>query len=280
MILEKFYINNLCQCFLIKYINDDIRKMFGKNKYLLIFYNNTDCNCIFSDNLYPIYTNSFSFFYMFALEEVPMDRIMGSHKKSAVKNMMITEQSDKYIEYLTDNNIYFIPMPSNKKVSFQILDKQLIKITNLDKDDDVLSKIIKKYNTTNKDRPIDVKTIIRMLSLGYGVYGDICNGECLMINFIDKYNDKEYVPINKSSIRIGYVFQAKTLKEEVNNIKTVESIFENLEQKVVLYETLNHPITELLKIHGAKKINEKAIEIKFSDLCKSNITWSITDFIC
>ena len=272
MKLEKFYENYICQCFMIKNPSKELNEKFGKNNFLVIFYSDGEAFSTYLKTIDYIYLAHYDFFYLFSKFRIDFASVM--KKVKGIKQLrQKSVETNKYIEFIKNDNVYFVPLPMNQKVSFQILDKQLIHVRRLS--ERVLHRVLKKYNEENKLKPISIMNIIHFLKNGYGT-----NVDMGMIKFIDEYDENEYVPINFKNVSLGYVFKSKSLKKEFETIKEIEKLTEDFDQEIEFFETINNPISKLLKIKGAKKASDKSIYIKVSDLNKSGIKWKITDFLC
>ena len=274
MELHKFYETRYCQCFKIEKPSKKIQKIFNKNKFLFIFYDEFDCVYDFGNDISKIFMKHFDFFFMFTFGSISIERILPklkdkSHREFYIENSTPT---NKYFELLNDNLFYIIPLAKfNKKVSFQILDSQLLRISS---DVKSIAKIISKYNEINKFKPIKISTILKELMSGRGI-----DENMNMIRFRDRYNENIYQPIMKNEIVFGYNFRSSSIQDEVRKINSIEGLFESFDQEIELFPTVNHSLENLSKIKGAKKTKSGSILIKYSDLLKSGIKWKITDFL-
>ena len=272
MELIKFYEKEDCQCFKICSPTNELKEMFNKSKYLFIFYCRNMVHYEFTNNFLLMFEQDSSFFYMFSFELIPMNKIFGRFKLQPYKKDSVSIPTNRFGEYIKDDSMYLIPLAKyDFKTTFQILDRQLIKISSEVDDIDV---IIKEYNKVNKKKPIKIVNIIKSLMNGFGIDEYGC-----MIHFVDKYNENVYKPLKQESVKIGYNFRSKNLKDEVDRIIRMEKSFENMTQEIELYPTFNHSLKELAKIKGAKETKRGSIKIRYSDLLKSGIKWKITDFI-
>lgn len=272
MELIKFYEKEDCQCFKISSPTREIKEMFNNSKFLFIFYYYDSVHYEYTNNFLMMFEQPNSFFYMFSFEIIPMNKIFGRIKLQPYKKDSVAIPTNRFGEYIKDDNMYLIPLAKNSfKSTFQILDKQLIKITSEVDDIDV---VIKEYNKINKKKPIKIINIIKSLMNGFGIDEYGC-----MIHFVDTYNENVYKPLKKESVKLGYNFRSKCLKDEVNQIIRIEKAFENMTQEIELYPTFNHSLKELVKIKGAKETKRGSIKIRYSDLLNSGIKWKITDFI-
>lgn len=274
MELIKFYETKYCQCFKIEHPSQKIQKLFNKNKYLFIFYDGVDCVYDFGNDISKLFMKQYDFFFMFGFSLLAMNRIIPNIKQNYRKGFYIetSTPTNKYFELLNDDLYYIIPLAKyNKKVSFQILDTQLLRIS---KDIKSINSIINKYNEINQYKPIKITNILKELMNGRGI-----DENFNMIRFKDKYNEKHYQPIMKSDIVFGYNFKSTSIQDEVKKINSIEGLFEPFEQEIELYPTINHSIEQLSKIKGAKRTKNGSIIIKYSDLLKSGIKWKITDFL-
>lgn len=272
MELIKFYEKEDCQCFKISSPTHEVKELFNDFKFLFIFHSRNAVHYEFTNNFLLMFEQENNFFYMFSFEVIPMNKIFGRFKLQPYKKDSVAIPTNKFGEYIKDDNMYLIPLSKfGFKTTFQILDRQLIKISQEIDDVDV---IVREYNKINKKKPIKIVNIIKALMNGFGVDEYGC-----MIHFVDKYNENVYKPLKKESIKIGYNFKSKCLKDEVEQIIRMEKSFENMTQEIELYPTFNHPLKELVKIKGAKETKRGSIKIRYSDLLKSGIKWKITDFI-
>ena len=275
MELIKFYENNTIQCFHVKHNNIPFTGKFKDALFLIIGYTDNDVNTEYTNNISSIFSMNYDFVYVFSKIKISMDRFFkNKHIQNAVADQKVIITS-RFTEYVKDNAIYFTPIASTSKVSFQVLDNQLLSIPVIK--ENLITNLLKKYNATNKDNPIKVTKIFSMLSKGYGKNA---NGD--MIRFIDKYKDDEYTRITPSSVIFGCIFKSASTNDEINKLEEIERTVEDLSQKIILYETFNHPISELKKLKGAKVVGKQkdAIEISIKDLNASGLKWKITDFIC
>ena len=274
MELNKYYESDFCQCFIINKPSKEILNFFNKQHYLIIYQTSFDCSHEFTNDLYTLFTKDFDFFFMFSFNIVPMNRILPK-SKSYIKHI-ISEKStptNRYFELLKDEMLYVIPLSkSNKKASFQILDKQLLRIPNTIKS---LKTILDKYNEVNETNPIKIIDILKSLINGFGIDDNFS-----MIKFKDSYKEGVYQPLKSNEIIFGYNFKSNSIKDEIEKISKIEKMFESQNQIIELYPTINHSIDELSKIKGAKLTEHNSILIKYSDLLNSNIKWKITDFLC
>ena len=274
MELNKYYETNFCQCFKIDKPTKEIQTFFNKQRYLIIYQTSFDCTHEFTNDLYTLFMHEFDFFFMFSFNIVPMNRILPK-SKDFFKHV-ITEKSmptNRYFELLKDEMLYIIPLSkSNKKASFQLLDKQLLRIPTTIKS---LNIILDKYNEINESNPIKIIDILKGLINGFGIDDNFS-----MIRFKDSYKEGVYQPLKKNEIIFGYNFKSDSIRDEIEKISKIEQIFESQSQIIELFPTINHSLDELSKIKGAKLTKNNSILIKYSDLVNSNIKWKITDFLC
>ena len=199
MSLFKFHETESCQCFVLHNPSKEIKELFNHHKFLFIFYNMDSYRYEFSDLITAIFYNQYDFFYMFSFNIIPMNRILPKQKNKLYTLPEYTTPTNKFSEIIKDDNVYLIPLSnSNKKISFQILDKQLIKINSHIKSS---NEIIRKYNEDNEKHPIKIIDILKSLMNGFGISDSFS-----MIRFKDEYKENEYQPIHKNDIVFGYPY--------------------------------------------------------------------------
>lgn len=104
---------------------------------------------------------------------------------------------------------------------------------------------------------------------------------CPPYNYADMINDASFKKeITFEDISIYYDIHSEF---EMDIIKNIESTFENLNQVVLIRQTYNNLVEQIVSKCRSKKIKYKlepeGVKLKYSDLLKLDITYLITDFV-
>lgn len=104
----------------------------------------------------------------------------------------------------------------------------------------------------------------------------------LPFNYYSEIDDNVFK--KEPTINDVCIFYDIKSKNEYKIIQEIETTFEDKKQKVIFHETYNNKLNDVInkcnemKIKYTKK-NEYSIELKWSDLNKLGLKWTITDFI-
>ena len=105
----------------------------------------------------------------------------------------------------------------------------------------------------------------------------VADQEKIKALFPNTYGKKE---ITFEDISIYYDIHSEF---EMDIIKNIESTFENLNQVVLIRQTYNNLVEQIVSKCKSKKIKYKlepeGVKLKYSDLLKLDITYLITDFV-
>ena len=132
-----------------------------------------------------------------------------------------------------------------------------------------------------KDDELDVEHWIRKVVFNYPM-----NSNGLPVRYPKIINDKSFknVKLKFNDVFVLYDFRAKSYEKEDKLVVALEDAFEDLNEKVVVYDTYNGMLKKLMKALDEKKlkykvIGEDKIKVKAKFIHEVNLSFQITDFI-